>query len=196
MIRHLRWWSVAGLVTALVLPGAVSGTTAKTTSVKTLRAYSHTVRAKAPNTLPERAAEIFEAMDGDGATLQQPLRFARGESVYLFHGRRGALCSVLAVSSQASGFCSTVLREAGGRLSVGVSVLAGQTFAWGLVGNTVRDVSATVGGTTSRGRIVNNALILDLPDGSRGTGPILLEVRTADGTTVKHRLPGIPKPPS
>lgn len=172
------------------------GATSKKTPVKILRAYSMKLHGKSPDTLSDRAAELFAVMGGDAATLQRPVRFDRGEAVFLFHGRQGALCAVLSVSVQASGFCSTTLREADGRVSVGVTVIAGRTFLWGLVANTVQNVNVTVAGSTSRGQIANNALIVRLPDGSRGTGPILLTGRDRDGATVTHRLPGIPKPPS
>ncbi len=196
MRRGLTRVTIVCVMLAVVLPGGVESATSKRTSVESLRAYSKLVRAKATSSLPVRAEELFQAMNGNAATLQQPIRFLSGESVYLFHGRQGALCSVLAVSSQATGFCSTLLREASGRLSVGVTVISGKTFAWGIVSNTVKDVSARIGDITRQGRITNNALIIDLPDGSRGSGPILLTVRGHDGSVLTHRLPGIPHPPS
>lgn len=201
MSRSIRsgWIALAVLVAgALVAPALAPAASVKPTKVKSLHGYKHRLNKRALSALPAPAAEVFDSMEGDPATLQEPLARAGlpdgAPRVFAFHGRNGSALCVVQARQHAQGACFTSLPLARGSLNAALGVMDGVTFASGLAADGVHDLTVTVSGETVDAVIANNAWLAVLPDGSKGTDAMKLRAVDVEGKVLTATVPGIPAP--
>ena len=143
---------------------------------------------------PGLAAGVRELAQNEGLSLAALERIAetQGEhpaAVYAA-GKGTSTCAYLTGGRGAVGGC-TQLGTA--PLTTRVAIVDGGTYVWGLAKPSVTSVDARTGGQTFRGSVTNGVFVVEITDGSRGTGPIELAV-TSNGSITTIELPGIPTP--
>jgi hypothetical protein len=171
------------------------------TQVRTLHAFTHRVNARRIAQLPPNVVETIDQLGADATTAQEPI--IGSPSVYLAQRGSSALCMILEFQSHNTGACYQTLRRAAGSVvRPNISIVAGQVFISGLVGDDVRSISASVsarsvapGTPLLTARIENNVFIVALPQNRGGTGAATLIVTRSDGSTdtvQTHVFPPIP----
>lgn len=152
---------------------------------------SHVVQARRLLEVSKGARELARH-EGIPSTALKRLTTTSGLNPAAVFGAKksGAMCAYITRGNGAAGGC---MRLANSLVIPRVSIIDGGTYVWGLVDGSVSSVDASTEGRQFSGSISNGLFVIELPDGSHGSGPIELYVTSSGKQTAVH-LPGIPTP--
>lgn len=195
--RRPRMALMTGVLVALVIAGAaVAGAAGEGPLADQLHGmFGADAAPPAPAVLTPSGEESKVALGIPPPAPGHVLLPAAGKqhvNVYAYE-KDGKVCLVVS-GGGGIGHCVEHLQEAGGHLSVGLGVVDGEAFVFGLAADDVKVVTVRVDGHDLTATLANSAFFAALPSQQVASNPITVTARLADGSWRVAHMPGLPAP--